>query len=89
MRSLANNPLVVGADLRNEVRAPWGTLRWETWAAAAERCSEELLDINPDWLMIIEGLSSANDLSDVRKRPVELSVEGKVVYSAHISAWSG
>ena len=89
MRPLANNRLVVGADLRNEVRAPWGTLSWRTWAAAAERCAEELLDINPEWLMIVEGLSSANDLSGVRTRPVELSVENKVVYSSHVYAWSG
>ena len=89
MRPLASNKLVVGADLRNEVRAPWGTLRWKTWAAAAERCAEELLDINPDWLMIVEGLSSANDLSGVRERPIELSVENKVVYSAHVYSWSG
>jgi aryl-phospho-beta-D-glucosidase BglC (GH1 family) len=89
MKPLADNRLVIGADLRNEVRAPWGTLRWETWAAAAERCSEHLLDINPEWLMIVEGLSSANDLSGVRNRPVKLSIDNKVVYSCHIYAWSG
>ncbi|KIW03717.1 uncharacterized protein PV09_05026 [Verruconis gallopava] len=89
MHPLAENRLVIGADLRNEVRALWGTLRWATWAAAAERCSEQLLDINPDWLMIVEGLSSANDLSGVRKRPIELSIDNKVVYSSHVYAWSG
>lgn len=89
MRPLASNKLVIGVDLRNEVRAPWFTLLWSTWAASAERCSEELLDINPDWLMIVEGLSSANDLSGVRDRPIQLSIENKVVYSAHVYAWSG
>lgn len=89
MRPLADNKLIVGVDLRNEVRAIWGTLRWKTWAGAAERCAEQLLDINPDWLVIVEGLSSANDLSGVRDRPIELSVDNKVVYSAHVYAWSG
>jgi len=89
MGPLASNELVIGADLRNEVRAPWGTLRWETWAAAAERAAERLLAINSTWLMIVEGLSSANDLSGVRERPVRLSVPDRVVYSAHVYGWSG
>ncbi|PGH26430.1 hypothetical protein AJ80_01928 [Polytolypa hystricis UAMH7299] len=89
MRPLANNPLVVGADLRNEVRGIWGTMPWDTWASAAEKASERLLSINRNWLMFIEGISSANDLSGVRKRPVKLSVPDRVVYSSHIYSWSG
>lgn len=89
MRPLARNRLVIGADLRNEVRGLWGTMSWETWATAAEKCSERLLDINSEWLMIIEGVSSANDLSGVKERPIELSIDNKVVYSAHVYSWSG
>jgi aryl-phospho-beta-D-glucosidase BglC (GH1 family) len=89
MRPLAGKPLVLGADLRNEPRGLWGTLGWEDWASAAEKASERLLDINPDWLMIMEGISSANDLSRVRERPVQLSRPGRVVYSAHVYKWSG
>lgn len=89
MRMFVDNPLVIGADLRNEVRAPWGTLGWGTWAKAAEKAAERLLKLKPEWLIFVEGISSANDLSGVRKRPVKLSVEGRVVYSAHVYGWSG
>lgn len=89
MTRFINNPLVIGADLRNEVRGLWGTMSWSSWAAAAERCGNRLLAINPDWLIVVEGTSSANDLTGVRTRPVELSQPNKLVYSAHVYAWSG
>ncbi|KAJ6095361.1 hypothetical protein N7486_006107 [Penicillium sp. IBT 16267x] len=89
MQPLVSNPRVLGADLRNEVHGPWGTMRWAEWATAAERVSERLLALNPNWLMFVEGVSSANDLSGVRKRPVQLSRPGRVVYSAHVYQWSG
>ena len=89
MRPLADDPLVIGADLRNEVRGLWGTMRWKTWAATAERAGERLLAINPDWIMFVEGLSSANDLSGAKDRPVRLSRPDQVVYSAHVYSWSG
>ncbi|KAJ5980954.1 hypothetical protein N7481_008252 [Penicillium waksmanii] len=89
MQPLVSNPLVLGADLRNEVRGLWGTMHWEDWAKAAERASERLLAWNPEWLMIVEGISSANDLAGVRRRPVQLSVPDRVVYSAHVYQWSG
>lgn len=89
MSRFVHNPLVIGADLRNEVRGLWGTMPWSSWAAAAERCGNRLLAIKPDWLIVVEGVSSANDLSDARHRPVKLSVPDKLVYSAHVYAWSG
>ena len=84
-----HNPFVVGADLRNEVRNPLGRFLWGTWAAAAEKAAERLLDIQPNWLMFIEGVSSANDVSGAQSRPIELSVPNRVVYSAHVYGWSG
>lgn len=89
MRPLAGNKLVIGADLRNEVRGLWGTMYWGWWAAAAESAAERLLAINPNWLMFVEGVESANDLTGVRRRPVQLSVPDRVVYSAHVYCWSG
>lgn len=89
MSPVARNPLVIGADLRNEVRGLWGTMHWDSWASAAEKAAERLLDLNPNWLIIVEGISSANDLSGVRHRPVELSYPDRVVYSAHVYSWSG
>lgn len=89
MAPLANNSFVIGADLRNEVRGLWGTMHWSTWATAAERAAEALLEIEPAWLMFIEGVSSANHLMGARDRPVTLSVPDRVVYSAHVYSWSG
>jgi endoglucanase len=84
-----NNPYVIGADLRNEVRGVWGTMTWNRWAKAAEKCGNRLLRMNPDWLMIVEGTESGNDLTGARRRPVVLNVPARVVYSAHVYSWSG
>jgi aryl-phospho-beta-D-glucosidase BglC (GH1 family) len=84
-----DNPLVIGVDLRNEVRGLWGTMPWAKWAAAAERCGNRLLKMNPDWLVVVEGTESANDVSGARTRPVKLDIEHRLVYSAHIYGWSG
>jgi aryl-phospho-beta-D-glucosidase BglC (GH1 family) len=45
--------------------------------------------MNPDWLIIVGGTESGNDLSGVARRPVVLEVPDRVVYSAHVYAWSG
>ncbi|GAB1736736.1 hypothetical protein NU219Hw_g8351t1 [Hortaea werneckii] len=84
-----DNPLVIGADLRNEPRGIWGTMTWTMWATAAEKASEALLEMQPNWLMFIEGVSSANDCSGAHRRPVELSIRDRVVYSSHVYSWSG
>ncbi|KAK3397968.1 glycoside hydrolase [Sordaria brevicollis] len=89
MARFVDNPLVIGADLRNEVRGLWGTMPWAKWAAAAERAGNVLLGMNPDWLIIVGGTESGNDLTGVGRRPVKLDVENRVVYSAHVYSWSG
>jgi aryl-phospho-beta-D-glucosidase BglC (GH1 family) len=89
MTRFIDNPLVIGADLRNEVRGLWGTMPWSKWAAAAERCGNRLLAMKSDWLIVVEGTESANDVSGAALRPVKLSVPNRLVYSAHIYSWSG
>ncbi|EJT81509.1 endoglucanase E1 [Gaeumannomyces tritici R3-111a-1] len=89
MERFVGNPRVVGADLRNEVRGLWGTMPWDRWASAAERCGNRLLRMNRDWLIVVGGTESGNDLRGVERRPVRLDVEDRVVYSAHVYAWSG
>jgi aryl-phospho-beta-D-glucosidase BglC (GH1 family) len=89
MTPLVNNSLVIGADLRNEVRGLWGTMTWDMWATAAERAGNRLLGICDDWLIIVGGTSSSNDLSGVRDRPIVLHVPDRVVYEAHVYSWSG
>jgi len=89
MQPHVDNPLVIGADLRNEPRGIWGTMTWNMWASAAEKAGEALLKLQPNWLMFVEGVSSANDCSGAIRRPIELSVPDRVVYSSHVYSWSG
>jgi endoglucanase len=56
MKPFIDNPLVIGADLRNEPRGLWGTMTWSMWASAAEQASEALLAMQPNWLMFGERL---------------------------------
>ncbi|HEX2922953.1 MAG TPA: cellulase family glycosylhydrolase, partial [Chloroflexota bacterium] len=91
------NDTVIGADLHNEPAgdATWGTGDARTdWRMAAEKAGNAILEANPDWLIVVEGIEkasgTANDwywmggnLSDAGKNPVRLKVPNKVVYSAH------
>ncbi|KAK6355244.1 hypothetical protein TWF696_004357 [Orbilia brochopaga] len=89
MRPHVDNPLVIGADLRNENRSPLGKMLWAKWAAAAEKAANRLHVLQPNWLMFIEGVASSNYLQGVRSRPVNLTVANRVVYSSHVYGWSG
>jgi endoglucanase len=89
MLRFVDNPRVIGVDLRNEVRGVWGTMPWDRWATAAEKCGNRLLAMNRDWLVIVGGTESSNDLSGVALRPIQLDVPDRVVYSAHVYSWSG
>jgi endoglucanase len=84
-----HDPGVVGADLRNEPRGPatWGGSPETDWHAAAERGGNAVLDVNPDLLIFVEGVSWAADLSGADTLPVVLDVPGRVVYEAHDYAW--
>ncbi|KAI1614428.1 glycoside hydrolase superfamily [Exophiala viscosa] len=84
-----NNTYVVGVDLRNEVRGPTGRYMWNSWATAAERAAARLHELQSDWLIIVEGVSSANDIRGAEERPVRLQHQDKLVYSAHVYGWSG
>jgi endoglucanase len=93
-----NQSNVVAADLKNEPHgtASWGTgdLRFD-WRLAAERCGNAILAINPNWLIVVEGVEKnvsnqqlsrhwwGANLEGVRSFPVRLNVANKVVYSPH------
>lgn len=90
-----SNELVVGADLRNELRsangvAPtWGSGNLKTdWAIAATTAGNRILAVNPNWLIIVEGLSYATDLSSAYQHPISLSIPQRLVYSSHDYSWS-
>ena len=63
----ANNPTVVGADLFNEPHADgtdpqgtgadWGGGDARDWRLAAERIGNAILATQPNWLIIVEGVS--------------------------------
>lgn len=90
----AGNPTVIGADLHNEPHgaATWGSGDLATdWQLAAERTGNAILAVNPEWLIIVEGIESyagesywwGGNLQGVRENPVELDLPNRVVYSPH------
>ncbi len=93
----AGNPTVIGADLHNE---PHGTASWGSgnlatdWRLASERAGNAILAVNPNWLIIVEGVETnvqgnsssywwGGNLTGVRNNPVTLTVPDRVVYSPH------
>ncbi len=90
-----SEPAVIGADLRNELRAmddgrtpTWGgsdtTLDWR---AAAMRGGNAVLGVNPKLLVFVEGLAYATDLTGAYSNPISFAVPGRLVYEAHDYAW--
>ncbi|MFJ4499582.1 cellulase family glycosylhydrolase [Streptomyces sp. NPDC088864] len=95
----AGNDAVVGIDLHNEPHDPacWGCGdTTKDWRLAAQRGGEAVLSANPDLLIFVEGVQTfdgvsgwwGGNLMGVAQYPVELSVPGRVVYSAHDYATS-
>mmetsp|Transcript_38482 Transcript_38482/g.107230 ORF Transcript_38482/g.107230 Transcript_38482/m.107230 type:complete len:603 (-) Transcript_38482:94-1902(-) len=91
------DPLVVGFDLRNEIRSSsLGSPTWGSgdtasdWSLGATRGAERVLLENEDMLIIISGLHFSGFLCDVPRRPVhELvpALRGRTVYTAHEYTW--
>jgi GH18 family chitinase/aryl-phospho-beta-D-glucosidase BglC (GH1 family) len=95
------NSTVIGADIHNEPHgsANWGQGGANDWKAAAEKCGNAILAVNPNWLIVVEGIESYNDdyywwggnLMGVKDHPITLNVSGRLVYSPHIypnSVWN-
>lgn len=89
---------VIGADLKNEPsgNASWGTNDLATdWRLAAERAGNAILGVNPNWLIVVQGVEKnvmgqklahhwqGGNLEGVKHYPVRLSVRNKLVYSPH------
>ena len=73
--------MVVANDLRNEIRADyknnlypsWGSGDKNTdWKDAATRAGNAVHKEVPDQLIIVEGLSYANDMSPIKTDPIQL-----------------
>jgi endoglucanase len=97
-RRYRNQRNVIGADLKNEPhgRASWGTGDRDTdWRLAAERAGNAVLEVNPNWLIVVEGVQNnvpgqrlpdhwqGGNLEGVKNYPVRLSNPRKLVYSPH------
>ncbi|MAQ76296.1 MAG: hypothetical protein CL613_08200 [Aquimarina sp.] len=88
-----NYSAVVGMDLNNEPHsATWGANNVTTdWNKAAERCGNAILEINPNVLIIVEGVGEfqgdsywwGGQLKGAAQYPVVLSDPSKLMYSAH------
>jgi len=91
----AKDPTVVGFDLHNE---PHGSACWgcgdpkRDWAAAATRAGNAVLKVNPNLLIIVEGVEVQSPtsktwwgggLANAKKHPVKLAVDHRLVYSTH------
>ncbi len=88
------NDTVIGADVRNEPHDPacWGCGdTTKDWRLAAERAGNAILAIEPNWLIIVEGVGTFNgdstwwggNLLGAGQYPVRLNVPGRLVYSPH------
>ena len=93
-RHYRGNDTVIGADLANEPHGPatWGDGNPRTdWRLAAEQAGNAILAVNPQWLIIVEGIEQyhgdyywwGGNLEGARQFPVRLSEPDKLVYSAH------
>ena len=92
----ANNSLVVGNDLRNEIRNDTLELLWPTWGTGSEsvdwrgaaiRGGNSVLKVAPNQLIIVEGLNFANDMAPIKDNPIQLDLPNKLVYSYHYYSW--
>ncbi|HHW71539.1 MAG TPA: cellulase family glycosylhydrolase, partial [Clostridiales bacterium] len=89
-----NNVNVVGFDLNNEPHgiATWGEGDLSTnWNEAATRCGQAILKVNPNALIMIEGVEKyrgdtywwGGNLSGVNDYPITGIPAGNLVYSPH------
>lgn len=93
-----NYDAVIACDLKNEPHgkygngSTWGNSNAATdWNKAAERCGNAVLAVNPNVLIIVEGVEVYNNqyywwggnLIGVNDYPVKLNKQNKLVYSPH------
>lgn len=106
------NKLVAAADLRNEVRTMrsgdtylynspnWSQRNQDDWRQAAQDAGSAILKVNPDILIIVEGINwwgaipilgsgERPHLKPVRDLQVHLRSSNKLVYAAHNYGYIG
>mmetsp|Transcript_73364 Transcript_73364/g.174781 ORF Transcript_73364/g.174781 Transcript_73364/m.174781 type:complete len:584 (+) Transcript_73364:128-1879(+) len=95
----ANNPRVVGIDLRNEPRRSrlgyptWGLLEGmeeDDWSGAAALAGKIAHAANPNLLVVVSGINFPMHLCELGHRPLHVSepdLQGRVVYTIHEYSW--
>lgn len=91
-----NNLLVVGFDLRNEIRgSQLGNPTWGygdepfDWSVAAVKGARRVLENNPNMLILVSGLEYSKYLCDVPGTPIHLlpDLYGRLAYTVHAYSW--
>jgi len=93
-RHYLGNRTIIGADLHNEPhsKATWGNgVIGTDWRLAAERAGNAILAVNPNWLIMVEGIENYNgdsywwggNLKGAGAHPVRLNIANRLVYSVH------
>ena len=84
--------MVVGNDLRNEVRVDlrnflipeWGWADFDVdWQWAATRAGNSILNVAPNQLIIVEAINSGFRLNPIKSQTVVLDQPNKLVWSFH------
>lgn len=94
-----DNDAVIGLDLNNEphFEAAWGSSNpANNWNSAAERCANAIQAINPNVLIIVEGVEGLSEeslavnkywwggnMQGVTTHPIDITIDNKLVYSPH------
>ena len=95
-KTYKDEPMVIGNDLRNEIRTDvkelliptWGSGNVSTdWKMAATKAGNAILAEDPTQLIIVEGLNYANDMSPIKTDPIQLDVPNRLIYSFHYYDW--
>jgi len=97
-----NNPGVIAADLRNEIRVAkwkgtfipspprWGSGSKNDWKRAAEKAGNAILKVNPNILVVVEGINFPRyHLRGVKRHPIQLIRPSQLVYSVHNYSFTG
>lgn len=93
-QEFSGNQLVVGMDLRNEIRPSktgkptWGDGSKFDWRLAAQTIANRIHRHAPHMLIIVGGLNYQLDLTPIRTHPLKLDAPNKLVYSGHLYGFS-
>ncbi|GAA0146234.1 hypothetical protein Leryth_025766 [Lithospermum erythrorhizon] len=80
-RRYKNNPMVMAMSLRNELRGP--NQNQSAWYKYVEKGANTIHKANPNVLILISGLDYDIDFSFLKKKPLEVNLNGKMVYEFH------